>query len=142
MLDAKYKGKKGTIIIEFYETEEYERAIMPKRVFTKNYEQHFIEDSNKKSFADSLRIKEGKTFFIGPHKQNFMGAQQNRMMGDFRDPYPRKRDQKFDQKKTGNGGRTFAFNEHQRNFFPNKNKNFNRNFKGNPHSNPTNNQEP
>ena len=33
---------------------------------TKQYEQHFIEDANKKSFADSIRIKEGKTFELPP----------------------------------------------------------------------------
>lgn len=31
---------------------------------TKTYEKHFIEDSNKKNFKDSVAIKEGKTFSI------------------------------------------------------------------------------
>jgi len=67
-LDYKHKGKKGTIIIEFYKTEQFERKNRPNQVHTKQYEQHFIEDANKKSFAESIRIKEGKTFELPPSK--------------------------------------------------------------------------
>lgn len=34
-LDEKYRGKTGTIIIEFYKTEQFERKFMPNRVHTK-----------------------------------------------------------------------------------------------------------
>ena len=73
-LDYKHKNKKGTIIIEFYKTEQFERKSRPNQVHTKQYEQHFIEDANKKSFAESIRIKEGKTFELPPSKNNRGGA--------------------------------------------------------------------
>ena len=38
MLDKKYNGRKGTIIIEFYKTEQIERKHVPNRVHTKTYE--------------------------------------------------------------------------------------------------------
>lgn len=63
-LDTKHKDKKGTIIIEFYKTEQFERKSRPYQVHTKQYEQHFLEDANKKSFADTVRIKEGKEFSL------------------------------------------------------------------------------
>jgi hypothetical protein len=66
-LDNKHKGKKGTIIVEFYRTEQFERKNRPNQVHTKQYEVSFIEDANKKSsFAESIRIKEGKQFTMGP----------------------------------------------------------------------------
>ena len=58
---------------------------------TKEYEQHFIEDANKKSFAESIRIKEGKTFSLGKKKFPFEG--------------PRKRDGKYDDKQRRNDPR-------------------------------------
>ncbi|CDW84961.1 UNKNOWN [Stylonychia lemnae] len=75
-LDQKHKGKKGTIIIEFYKTEQFERPNKQFRVHTKQYEQHFIEDANKKSsFADIVRIKQGGVFSLA---KNF---DQNRANG-------------------------------------------------------------
>ena len=66
-LDTKHTVKKGTLIIEFYETVQFERNNRPNQVHTKEYETHFIEDANKKSsFAESVRIKEGKTFTLPP----------------------------------------------------------------------------
>jgi len=73
-LDFKHKGKKGTIIIEFYRTEQFERKNRPNQVHTKQYEQHFIEDANKKSFAESIRIKEGKTFTLPPKNMSMRGG--------------------------------------------------------------------
>lgn len=64
-MDGKHKGKKGTIIIEFYECEKFERKQIPNRVHTKNYDKHFVEDGNKKSFKESITIKEGDTFMVG-----------------------------------------------------------------------------
>jgi N-acetylmuramoyl-L-alanine amidase CwlA len=81
-LDQKHKGKKGTIIIEFYRTEQFERKSRPNQVHTKQYEQHFIEDANKKSaFAESIRIKEGKTFSLPPKNNNGFGAAESRKYG-------------------------------------------------------------
>lgn len=108
-LDQRYKGKTGTIIIEFYKTEQFERKFMPNRVHTKQYEQHFIEDVNKKSsFADSIRIKEGKTFTV--QAKGGGGGSNNRSQKRFEAPFNggqnnsnqfRKRDQKFDDKRGG-----------------------------------------
>lgn len=70
MLDEKYRDKKGTIIIEFYRTEQFERKSRPNQVHTKQYEKHFIEDANKKSFAEAIRIQEGKTFSLPPKHNN------------------------------------------------------------------------
>ena len=75
-LDFKHKGKKGTIIIEFYKTEQFERKNRPNQVHTKQYEQHFLEDANKKSFAESIRIKEGKKFELPPSKNPRGGTNQ------------------------------------------------------------------
>jgi hypothetical protein len=38
MLDQKHKGKKGTIIIEFFKTEAFEKTRANDRVHTKTYE--------------------------------------------------------------------------------------------------------
>jgi hypothetical protein len=77
-LDHKYRDMKGTIIIEYFRTEQFERKSRPNKVHTKTYEQHMLEDCNKKSFADTIRIKEGKEFslankgaFTGPPSNNF-----------------------------------------------------------------------
>jgi hypothetical protein len=80
-------------------------------VHTKQYEQHFIEDSNKKSFADSIRIKEGKTFELPPKIGGGRGQrfQQGGSMGSNhrvgtlppQTDYNRKRDGKFDEKRGG-----------------------------------------
>ena len=51
---------------------------MPNRVHTKTYETHFIDDANKKSFADSLRIKEGKTFALETRQPRQGGFNNNR----------------------------------------------------------------
>lgn len=58
---------------------------------------------------------------------------------DFRESAFKKRDSKFEQKKFGKGGRTFAFNENFRNNHNhfNHNKGFNKPFKAN---NPSQNQ--
>eukprot|EP00347_Sterkiella_histriomuscorum_P023151 403335754 len=91
-LDQKYKDRKGTIIIEFYQTEQFERPNKGmNKVHTKTYETHFIEDVNKKSaFADSVRIKQGNVFTLakkidqrgsnmhhGGNGNNFRGGYQN-----------------------------------------------------------------
>ena len=66
-IDDKHKGKKGTIILEFYRTREFERPMRSFRhIHQKTYEQHFISDSSKKSFNESLTIKEGNTFCLPP----------------------------------------------------------------------------
>ncbi len=115
-LDFKHKNKKGTIIIEFYKTEQFERKSRPNQVHTKQYEQHFIEDSNKKSFAESIRIKEGKTFELPPSKNGrggglggVGGAPPMRFANNFnshrignnnnQNDFNRKRDSKFDEKR-------------------------------------------
>lgn len=40
-LDKKHTGKHGSIIIEFYATDEFERKAMPRSVHQKTYENHF-----------------------------------------------------------------------------------------------------
>lgn len=79
-----------------------------------------IDDCNKKSFADTIRIKEGKEFCL-PSKggNNFGGGGGMNMGHNKRYPPPqggnqfnkvgfndRRRDQKFDDKRGGGNGRT------------------------------------
>lgn len=80
-LDDKHAGKKGSIIIEFYETTQMERRrpMQQGLTHTKTYESNFITDDSKKSL-NSVRIGQGKDFSIG-------GPQQPDQM--------RKRDQKY-----------------------------------------------
>ena len=69
-LEEKHKGKTGTIIVEFYSTEEFERRMtIPNRVHGKKYtEQQVMQDITKKNFSDSLCIKKGKDFSVGAGK--------------------------------------------------------------------------
>lgn len=135
-LDHKHKGKKGTIIIEFYKTVQFERKNRPNQVHTKQYEQHFIEDANKKSFAESIRIKEGKQFTLPPKNGGVQGGGNRRFNG----PPPhnnnfnnrngggptshqndfRKRDSKYEDKQQRNysggfGGRTLSVSTNSNN---------------------------
>ena len=66
-LEIKHEGKYGTIILEFFRTEEFERRMtLPNRVHSKKYtEQPVASDLTKKNFSDSLCIKKGKEFSIG-----------------------------------------------------------------------------
>ena len=107
-MESKHREKKGTIIVEFFRTEQYERRSRPPQVHTKRYEEHFVQDANKKSaFADTVRIKEGKEFQL-PGTKNF---QQNRFdrfgsggggHGGYHYPRDnRKRDGKYDDKRGG-----------------------------------------
>lgn len=69
-IDEKHKGKKGTIIVEFYRTREFERPIKSFRnIHQKTYETHFVSDSSKKSFNESLTIKEGNTFCLAAKRE-------------------------------------------------------------------------
>ena len=63
-LESKHTGKHGTIIVEFFRTEEFERRMtIPTRVHGKKYtEQPVVSDMTKKNFSDSLCIKKGKDF--------------------------------------------------------------------------------
>ena len=45
IIDEKHKGKKGTIIVEFYRTREFQRPMRSFRsIHQKTYETHFISD--------------------------------------------------------------------------------------------------
>ena len=58
-------GKFGTIIVEFYATEQFERPVQPRKLQSKKYiEQPVASDCSKKFFSDSLFIKKGKEFSI------------------------------------------------------------------------------
>ena len=100
MLDQKHKGTKGTIIIEFFRTEQFERPNKPNKIHTKTYETHFIEDANKKSsFADSIRIKQGGTFSLA--KNNDKHRNDGGKHGDNGNKFfNRKRDDKFNDKRS------------------------------------------
>jgi len=68
-IDTKHKGKKGTVIVEFYKTREFERPVRSfRQIHSKTYDTHFVSDQSKKSFNESLTIKEGNTFYLPPKK--------------------------------------------------------------------------
>ena len=86
-LDGKHRDKKGTIIIEFYRTEAFERRNRPNQVHAKRYDEHFVQDSNKKSsFADTVRIKEGKEFTLPARKRDGK-FEDKRFMTDYKIDY-------------------------------------------------------
>ena len=74
-LEVKHAGKNGTIIVEFFKTEQFERrATLPNRVHGKNYqEQQVAADTMKKNFSDSLCFRKGKEFSVGGGAGNHHG---------------------------------------------------------------------
>jgi len=101
---VKHKGKQGTIILEFYKTEEFVRQAMPSRAHTKKYEAQLMEDTNKKYFSDTVRIRAGKVFSLGNGREQFNNGRRDSNQGKelptsacasdapFRNSGPRKRD--------------------------------------------------
>ena len=69
-LEQKHNGKRSTIIVEFYRTEEFERRSIPSKIHGKKYEAATANDLQKKNFADSLYIKAGRSFSLGGRGPN------------------------------------------------------------------------
>lgn len=94
-LEDKHKGKFGTIIVEFFKTEQFERPYRATQgVQKKDYDNGFVEDNNKKILSD-MRIKPGRKFTFegrGPPPSRDRSRDNDFSFG-------RKRDHKFDEKR-------------------------------------------